>query len=161
MSICSFINTVNHKLTLSTPVPLTWLVGCLWALSLWWFPHPTFLYSSCRKLGPPPTAHCSRPLDLRRKVRIIVRKWFEITKCQIACWSRKQTSESRNSAFLFVLCTVVLAYLLFIKQADDDAKRPEVTNHAVGVALHPFLFEDVNQSLESQKQTDQREGNRW
>lgn len=53
--------------------------------------------------------------------------------------------------------SVLPTYLWFIQQTDDDAKGPEVSNHILWVVLHILLFEDVNQSLKSQKQTDERQ----
>lgn len=45
---------------------------------------------------------------------------------------------------------MLLTYLRFIEQADNDAKGPEVTSHIFWVTIHILLFEDVNQSLKSE-----------
>lgn len=47
-----------------------------------------------------------------------------------------------------LLCT----YLWFIQQTHDEAKRPQVPGHVLRVAVHIFLVQCVNQSLNSQKQ---------
>ncbi len=62
----------------------------------------------------------------------------------------KKNGGSSYSAFRCV-CVIngstLHTYLRFIKQADDDAKGPEVSNDILWVTLHILLFEDVNESL--------------
>lgn len=52
----------------------TWLAGCLRDLCWRCFPPPPSLDSSCKRPGPPPATHCSRPLDLCRNVGIPVKR---------------------------------------------------------------------------------------
>lgn len=53
--------------------------------------------------------------------------------------------------------SVLPTYFRFIKQTDDDAKRPEVSSYVLRVALQILLFEDVNQSLKSKTNRQGRE----
>ena len=56
---------------------LTCSAGCPRAPSWWWFPPPPSLDSSCRRLEPLPTTHCSRQLDLGINIIILPVKQAE------------------------------------------------------------------------------------
>lgn len=66
-----YSNQIKSTVNVLSSVTLTWLAGCLRALSWWWCPPPASVDSSCKRLGPPPATHCSKQLDLSKTIIII------------------------------------------------------------------------------------------